>query len=251
MRKNHLKLLMVVLASFFVATQAGAYVASSTNYRIEADSVNIGGTENGSSTNYKLRDTVGEIGTGISNSSNYQISAGYRAMLEAYISINSPANVTLSPTISGISGGTGTGSSTWSVITDAAAGYTLSIKASTNPALQVGSNSFADYTPAGSNPDYNWSVAATDSEFGFSPEGSNVTSTYLDNGSACNTGALNTADKCWRGFSTTNQTIAQSSAANNPTGASTTVLLQAEVGSNKLQPAGSYVATITVTAISN
>lgn len=237
----------------FTAVPVLAYVASSTNYLIEADSINIGGTEDGTSTNYKLRDTIGEVGTGISSSANYQISAGYRSMLEAFISISSPGNITLTPSISGISGGTGTGSADFTVITDAAAGYTLMVQASTNPALQVGGDSFADYTPAGANPDYTWSVAATASEFGFSPEGTDVTSEYLDDGvSACGTGGvLNTTNKCWRGFATTNETVAQSAAANAPAGTDTTLLLQAEVGNNKIQPAGSYVATITVTAISN
>lgn len=250
---THLKFLILVVLSLSLATQAGAYVASSTNYRIEADSVNIGGTEDSASANYKVRDTIGEVGTGISSSASYQISAGYRAMLDAFISISTPANVTLSPTISGISGGTGTGSASWTVITDAAAGYTLMIKASTNPALQVGADSFADYTPAGANPDYTWSVDASASEFGFSPEGTDVISEYLDDGvSACGTGGvLNTTDKCWRGFSTADETIAQSAASNNPAGIATSVLLQAEVGNNKIQPPGSYVATITVTAISN
>jgi hypothetical protein len=51
---------------------------TSTNYQILWDSVNSGGTDNSTSTNYLLRDTIGEHGTGFSESENYRIGAGYR-----------------------------------------------------------------------------------------------------------------------------------------------------------------------------
>ncbi len=50
----------------------------STNYQINWDSVNSGGVDQASSTNFNLRDTVGEQGTGFSSSSIYTLSAGYR-----------------------------------------------------------------------------------------------------------------------------------------------------------------------------
>lgn len=52
---------------------------SSTQYQINWDSLNSGGEDSSSSTNFRLRDTVGEMGTGLSESQNYQLSAGYRA----------------------------------------------------------------------------------------------------------------------------------------------------------------------------
>jgi len=51
---------------------------SSTNYYINWDSVNIGGTDFSSSTNYYISDTIGEIATGWVSSTNYWISSGYR-----------------------------------------------------------------------------------------------------------------------------------------------------------------------------
>lgn len=51
---------------------------SSTQYQINWDSVNSGGTDDSTSTNFQLRDTIGEMGTGLSASQNYQLSAGYR-----------------------------------------------------------------------------------------------------------------------------------------------------------------------------
>ncbi len=50
----------------------------SSNYQINWDSVNSGGVDVATSTNYLLRDTVGEQATGFSSSTNYTVSAGYR-----------------------------------------------------------------------------------------------------------------------------------------------------------------------------
>ncbi len=54
------------------------HAMTSTNFQILWDSVNIGGDDISSSTNYRLRDTVGEHGSGTSTSENFRLSAGYR-----------------------------------------------------------------------------------------------------------------------------------------------------------------------------
>lgn len=58
---------------------AAVFAMTSTQYQINWDSVNSGGEDTSSSTNFQLRDTLGEAGTGLSQSESYQISAGYRA----------------------------------------------------------------------------------------------------------------------------------------------------------------------------
>lgn len=229
---------------------ANAYVMSSNNYRIQSDSINVGGAREGSAT-YRMEDTIGEIASDESSSASYKLKAGYQQMQEVYLSISSPADVTMSPAIGGVAGGTGNGSTSWTVTTDNSAGYTLSIKAGTSPALQSGVNSFADYTPTGANPDYNWSIATTDSEFGFTPEGSQIVQKYKDNASACNTGTNDTVDACWYNFSTSNENIVNSSTSNHPSGTATTVKFRAQSGSSHLQVEGTYTSTITATAISN
>jgi hypothetical protein len=241
--------LLTVMALFLMAHSVAAYVMGSSNYRIQTDSVNFGGTEDATSTSYGVRDTMGEIATGPSTGSSYNMFAGYRQMLEAYISITSPADVTLNPNISGSTGGTGSGSTFWTVTTDNTGGYSLTIKSSTDPALQSGGDNFADYTPAGADPDFSWSVAAADSEFGFTPEGGDIVQKYQDNGSACNAGSGNTSDSCWWYFSTSEEAIATANTGNHPTGASTTVKFQAEAGASSSQAAGTYTATIVVTAL--
>ena len=58
----------------------------SNNYKIEKDSINFGGTDNGQSDSYKLSDTMGEIGTGESDSANYTMKAGYRQVVDPSLS---------------------------------------------------------------------------------------------------------------------------------------------------------------------
>ena len=134
----------------------------SSNYLLKVSSINVGGHQQ-TSDNYIMRDTIGEISSGESTSNGYKLKAGYQQMAaEFYLSISSPPDVTMTPAIPGITGGTATGEATWTVITDNPAGYSLSVKASTSPAMkgQAQGDSFADYTPVNpAVPDYNWSVA--------------------------------------------------------------------------------------------
>lgn len=239
---------IAVLSGAAGLTQEGLAQMSGTLYKIPVDSINTGGQQ-GESSLYKLLDTAGEVGTGDSASASYGINAGFIGAQLVYLAISSPSDVSMSPAIAGVSGGTGTGSTVWTVTTDNPAGYTLHVRADTNPALRSASSSFADYTPGNSDPDYNWSVAAADSEYGFTPEGVDIVSKYKDNGSACNIGSGNTADRCWDNLTISDKLIAQRSTGNHPSGTTTTVKMQAEVGSNHIQPNGTYEAKITVTAL--
>jgi len=248
----------VVICFIAVAFSVNAYVMSSPSYRIQSDSLNIGGVRE-SSASYRMEDTIGEIATDGSTSASYKLKAGYQQMHEVYIGISSPADVTMAPTIPGISGGTGNGQSSWTVMTDNPGGYSLYIKASTPTAMQcasggcnVGVDNFANYTPAGAAPDYNWSIAAANSEFGFSPEGSHIVQKYKDNGAdTCNINIADTADRCWYNLSDSNENIASSALSNHPTGTATTVKFKAQSGASHMQIEGNYQATITVTAVSN
>ncbi len=225
-----------------------AQVMQSTTYKIQSDSVNVGGAPS-SSTSYNLDDTTGEIGTGDSNSSTYYMHAGYWQMQEAYISISSPSDLALT-SMGGIAGGGSEGTTTWTVTTDNIAGYSMTINASTTPALKSSLDSFADYVPAGGNPDYTFTNAAANSSFGFSPEGVDTIARFKDNGSsACNTGSSETSAKCWDGLSTTPASMAGSTSSNHPSGTAVTVRFRAESGASHIQTAGNYSATITVTAV--
>ena len=222
---------------------------SSTNYQIIRDTLNAGGVDISTSSSYAVRDTVGEQATGRSTSTNYTVQAGYRQMAQANIAISSPSDVNLG-SIGGISGGSVEATERVNVITDNEAGYKLTIQADSDPAMQntTASGSFADYD-AGADPDYAFSVSASGSAFGFTPEGPDITSQYQDDGSSCNAGSQDSQSACWRGLKAAEQTVAKASDNNQPDGATTTLRLRAESGADNVQTEGSYKATITVTAV--
>ncbi len=241
----------VVIFCLIGVYSVDAYVASSTNYRIQFDSLNIGGARS-TSTNYIIEDTIGEISTGESTSASYKLKAGYQQMSDVYLALSASFSIVMSPNIGGVSGGTSNGSGLATVTTDSSSGYSLSIKASASPAMATSSYSFADYTTVAANtPDYTWLITATTSEFGFTPEGDDIVQKFKDNSSACATGTNETNDKCWYNFSTSDETISSIYSANHPLGTATTIKFRAESGNQHLQVADIYQAAITITAVSN
>lgn len=242
----------VIHAALFVAVLlpviSHAVVASSTNYRLEADSINTAGGFSTSSA-YRLEDTTGEVGTGVGTSPNYRTNAGYQQMLTSSLALSVPGAITLSPSIPDTGGGAATGVGSWIVTTDNPAGYTMNLRAEGNPALSSGANNFANYTPTGSDPDFTFSLLATVSEFGYSPEGTDIVTRYKDNGAACNIGSGDTADRCWDALLSTDRLIAQRTTSNQSGGTVTTIKFRAESGASNIQPAGSYTATATVTVL--
>lgn len=238
---------ILVAMVLFSGTVVSAQVMQSTNYRIQDDSINIGGGH-ASSSNYVLEDTMGEIATGDASSTNYVVRAGYQQMQESYLSLNAIADVTLTPSLGGVTGGISNGSTTIIATTDNYAGYQMTITASQDPAMQdANSHTISDYTPSGGNPDFSFSTSATQAHLGFSPEGTDIISRFKDNGASCNTGSGDTAQACWDGLSTTPQAFASRSSANHPTGTETTIRFRVGIGGSVSQPVGTYTATTTVT----
>jgi hypothetical protein len=169
------------------------------------------------------------------------------------LTISDCVNFTMTGTIAGITGGTSNGSCTWTVETNNDAGFTMAIKAGSMPALATGGYSFADYTPAVSTtPDYDWSVAVSASEFGYTVEPATAGDTnvkFLDNGSnLCNiAGSTNGADTCWYKLTTADQTIISRGSKTGSSGEAEVVKFKATVGATANQQDGTYTATVTAT----
>lgn len=243
-------ILLIIALAFIITYKAKAEVATSTNYILERDSINIAGS-NSTSTNYIIEDTVGEVATGRSTSTNYVLNAGYQQLDATVLTITAPSDVSLSSDIHPINGGQSNGSATWTVVTNSANGYSLSIKASSDPAMAKigGGDSFADYTPLTADPDYTWSVPSGSYEFGYSPNGDDISSKWKNDGvSDCNSGSNITDLVCWDGPSTSNVLIATDTGGNYPDGATTTVNFRAESNSGTPE-SGDYRATLTLTAL--
>ena len=245
---KHLTISISVLVALCLANGAFAQTMTSGTYRIQSDSINFAGNRS-TSTNYSMEDTAGEIATGESQSSSFKIKAGYQQMQETILSMTAAADVTMSPAIGGITGGTANGSTSFTVTTDNPAGYTVTIKASSTPALQSPLDTIADYAATAANPDFAFSVPASESRFAFTPEGTDIAAAFKDNGSSCNTGSGNTSLACWAGLSTSAQTIVSRTSANHTSGTLTTINFRVQSGSSHVQTAGTYVATTTLTLL--
>jgi len=220
---------------------------ASTKYKIQSDSINVGGIDTGVSSRYGLLDTIGEVATGDSETEKYLLRAGYRQMDEIYLAMTAASDVFMSPSLGGVTGGTSNGSTSFTVKTDSPSGYQVTITASTSPALQSSADSFADYVTAGATPDFTFLISNGTSAFGFTPEGDDIAPAYKDNGGDCGAGDADASDKCWDGLSTSPKVIVSRSSANHPSGVLTTLKFQAEVKSPKLQLPGTYTATTTIT----
>jgi len=242
--------IMVLVATIGLGVLvAQADTMASPHYVIQSDSLNFGGLRS-TSGSYAIEDTLGEVATGISSSTNYALSAGYQQMQVVGIAVVPASNVTMSPSIGGVTGGTANGSATFQVTTDDAAGYSATIQASSSPALVSGIYAFPNYIPAGASPDFAFNVGAATSTFAFSPKGSDTPTRYKDDGvNTCGTGSSNTAGACWDGLSTSPITIASRTSDNQPAGTATTLNFRAASGSSNIQPNGVYVATTTITVI--
>jgi len=176
------------------------------------------------------------------------------------ISISSPADVTMSSAIPGMTGNLGsprTGSATWTVKTGNTTGFILALKASTAPAMRLDATyNFSDYSPAvAGTPDYNWiSPAASEAEFGYTVEpatSADAAQIFKDNASnACNSGSTQTPGKCWYNFTISDVTVINRSTATLASGEAETVNFQTESNAKYLKE-GSYTATITATATEN
>ena len=245
-----LVLFLLVASIAFFALPVYSYVASSTSYRIDSDTISLGGLLS-TSTNYLLQSSLSQISSETGTSTSYSVKSGYLQMSEAYLAVSSPGNVSMGSTIYTSGGGTSNGSASWTVTTDSSGGYSLSIKASTAPALQSTTDSFGNYqTQVSGIPDYDFSDGAAADFFGFSPEGADIRSLYKDDGvSLCNTGSSDTSNKCWDSITTSNKVFASAAVANHPNGTNTTVKFRVGVGSLVHKKAGDYSATITVTAL--
>src|SRR5690606_20470618 len=104
------------------------------------------------------------------------------------------ADVTMDGSIGGITGGHATGSTYAVVQTNSTTGYVMDISFENSPAMlgeTTGSVAILDYQEVGAEPDFDF-VASTSAVFAYTVNASNTSDldpSFLDNGSACGTGA--------------------------------------------------------------
>jgi hypothetical protein len=163
------------------------------------------------------------------------------------ISITTPADVTMLPTLS-VSQSQSLASTTWNVKTNDGAGYTLNLLATSSPALkQSASAYFEDYQTGAPN---TWTATSTHAYFGYSGYGTDTSTATWGTGSLCGSGAgVPSTNQKWKGFTTSSSTthIATRAATTTPAGVDTTVCYAADQNDIYV-PSGTYTATIQATA---
>ena len=163
--------------------------------------------------------------------------------INATISITSPADVTMGAITGTGQSALATNQAEWITKTNNAAGYELSIQASSADMTNANLDTVAGYTPAVPETPEPWNIATTDSEWGMHyswPQSTlgndtvwGLDDTYADN---------------WINVPTTPFVIETSTAPTDNIGDSAVILFGAEVGSDKIQPTGNYSVDVIMTA---
>ncbi len=166
------------------------------------------------------------------------------------ITISSPADITMTALTTGQN--TAVGSAAWTVITNNAAGYTLTVYAGAAPAMvrSGGGGNIVDYTPAVAETPETWSVSGA-AEFGFSAFGTDVPTGAWGTDSDCIAGAdVPSAGLKWRDFDLTGSAdqIATAASQTSTSGTTSTMCVATEQA-GIFAASGSYTATITATAL--
>jgi hypothetical protein len=179
----------------------------------------------------------------------------------AEISFLTPsADITMSPSIAGLTGGTSNGSTYVRVLTNNATGYSMTLTASSSAGMigNTQGGTIPAYVPSsGIVPDFSFTTPANSARFGYTVEASttaDLAQAFLDNGSTtCNTGSADTVDACWVNASTTARTIINRSSSTANSGATTTIKFRVTINSSPSPaiPQDTYVATTTLTATTN
>lgn len=181
--------------------------------------------------------------------------------ITAEISFLTPStDVTMGPSIAGITGGTSNGGTQVIVLTNNATGYNMTLTASSSLGM-IGNGqggTIPAYIPTATGvPDFNFTTPANRARFGYTVEATttnDLDQSFKDNGSnTCNTGSTDTANSCWLNASTTAETIINRSSATTASGATTTIKFRVVVNASPLPaiPQDTYVATTTLTATVN
>lgn len=198
----------------------------------------------------------------------FTVSQGITAELSF---LASTTDVTMTPTIAGLTGGTANGQAIAVVTTNSAGGYNMTLEFSSSTAMygEVQNGEIKNYTPANANlPDYTFAIGGTGTqgEFAYSVSASTTSDldqTFLDDGATnCGTGSTDTGGvaTCWYAASSTvalglgapiAEKIIDRATPTGAGGATTTVHFRVSVPSSP-SPAitvDTYTATATLTAI--
>lgn len=166
-----------------------------------------------------------------------------------------PADVTMNGSIAGVTGGTATGTTQFSILSNSATGYRVEIDFFDNPGAHAmigdsdGDESIRDYAAGAGTPTLNM-TASTAPQFAYSVHSSSSADTadiFWNNGTTCNAGSGSTLGQCWKSPSTSPVEIVNRSVSATE-GATSTLIFKVRVpaGADPTPTAQTYTATATL-----
>jgi hypothetical protein len=176
------------------------------------------------------------------------------------ISFLTPGSATVMVgSIAGVTGGEATGTTQVVVRSSSGTGYAMDISFSNNPAMRGNttlSTALKNYAySSSSEPTFIFNSTSTGgtAQFAYTVNASSTAdldASFLNNGSACNTGGSSTFGRCWMAPSTSDFRIISASSTPPTSGSTTTITFRVAVPSNPspLLPSDTYTATATLTA---
>jgi len=196
------------------------------------------------------------VGQSDSDSREFTIT---QAVSEEVSFIVPPNNVEMDQTLSGLTGGTSNGSTTFSIATNDAAGYSVEISFATAGDRKVllfdDDNSIGFESVSGFVNDLTEPDEGEAGLFGYSVVGNHVDSSFGDDGSVCDSSTTGTSDACFhmQGTPSTGVTIINNPNATDPAGDENSIVFRAVIGPDPdpTLPSGNYTATATLTAFTN
>lgn len=147
------KIILLAFVFLLGVNAISVFAMSSTNYQINADSINPSGGVS-SSASYKSFDSIGENFTGNMSSTNFTIGEGLAPMLSFSLTLNLDSNTKNLGTLT--AGTPVSGTTTAAVTTDAWGGYDLYIMQNNDLKHSDGSTTISAFSCAIASPCY-WS----------------------------------------------------------------------------------------------
>ena len=175
----------------------------------------------------------------------------------------SPADITMSGPLSGLTGGTSNGQTYFAISSNNASGYNVTLTASSSNMEGInaaGNIPFLVASSSGAEPTYDFDStvqAVNTAGFGYTIEASSSLdldqSFQNDGDNNCNAGSTQTTDKCWAKASTTAFTVVNRSTSTPSGGIGTDVKFRVVIQPNPAPaiPNDTYRATTTLTATEN
>jgi len=243
-----MKLILFIIVILLLAPNFVEAQMDSTNFSIDWDSISSFGTLS-SSSNFSIEDTGGEQGTGNMSGASFGLSGGFEQQDGlVIIAIDCDDSIAMGSIIQDGKSNLTTNSATCHIITNNSNGYSLTLKA-TDPDLSSGSDTISPIATASTTPAVWDETTVSDTASGWGYRLSDLSTIDDAKWGTNDQSGVNygTTAKWYKATDTGYQIVAAATETSNE-GDNEILNFGVEIGSDKIQPTGSYSTTLTITA---